>query len=466
MSRPLSALAARAAFAFVLASAGSAWAQQTSLGFVPPEGWTPGLPGTPGFEELPETVKARLSKEHPAFFAFRSDNRDFLANMNVMVFPGSPPSLEAVAELLLSSGQGFTVVEKKLLIAKGVEVGRIQASLRMSGVLIHEVIYVVPGATECANIIFAIDEEMTGSQLSAFDAAAFATKGLHEPRRSYETASFQGIVKSVVGFAVLFAIGGAVGAFKKARTRTGQESWAPLMIPVVVPLGLAAIVGGGYLLLPKSQGPTSTSSPAEAPVVRSPEPVAARTSPVPGTATPPSPPPAAPTPPPPAPAPLALPASAPPVSEGPTWQQFSDLGWVVSLPCNKVELLKERLDVTTRKRQTLRLECEAIQVVLEKPARTYWAASIRLMPNMGTQDEVFSMMQAALAGRWKAERAEPKPVGASATVRAASSDIAGGKGRLHVRLSWGGTFKAVVAVVDATGEIPDEAQRVLDAFPK
>ena len=117
----------------------------------------------------------------------------------------------------------------------------------------------------------------------------------------------------------------------------------------------------------------------------------------------------------------------------------------------------ERFHVTTRKRQTLRLECSSIELALENPARTYWAARIELTPNMGAPDEVFSMIQAELAERWKAERAEPKPQGG---VLAASSAIAGKKGRLHVRLSRIGSKMRVVAAV-LPGDETEESKRVL-----
>src|SRR5581483_12519270 len=96
----------------------------------------------------------------------------------------------------------------------------------------------------------------------------------------------------------------------------------------------------------------------------------------------------------------------------------------------------------------LRLECTSIEVTLKEPARAYWAATLDLVPDMGTADEVFAMIQASVADRWKAEHAEPKPLG---NVRAATSALGGGEGRLHVRLLRTGSKVRVVAAAVAGG---------------
>jgi len=238
------------------------------------------------------------------------------------------------------------------------------------------------------------------------------------------------------------------------RAPGSASTWAPARgrpspAPVAVIAGIAVVGFGGlavaaWFALARSPAPAAPAPPVvpEAPAPTSTEPpVPPAPSPAPTTEAPP---PRAEPSPPVAQRPLPLPAP-PSAAEESKWHKFRDLGFGVSLPCERVDPSRERFHVTTRKRQTLRLDCTAIEVVLQDPARTYWAATLVLTPDMGTTDEIFSMVQAALAERWKAQRADPKALATKETVSVASSDVAGGKGRLHVGLSRSASRLYVVA---------------------
>src|SRR5579883_302941 len=438
---------------------------QSTFTFVAPEDWTDGTPGSPGFDALPVEARTSLSAAHPAFFAYapKTSRNNFMSNMNVKVVPGAPiPADDLAAELKRG---GFAVTEKRSIEARGTWIARLRTHrLNSSSVRVHSVTYIVPGETEHAVIVFSVDEDVSEEQLATFDAVVGKTKGIHDPQPFYKKAAYQSFASSVLSFAVIFAvIGGLKFRGRGAAKPTPQALAASVGGPLVGGTVIVAVVSVGWWSTTRITMPPSAPPPAVVPVTAPASP--------PGTPTPPSPPvdPSAPPPPPPPPVESPAPPPPPPPPSAPppirdAWQTFINLGFPVSLPTDKLDTFQERLDVTTRKRQTLHLDCDTILLELHDPARTYWAASIKLLPNMGSRDDVFAIVQAAIADRWKAEHAEPKPLSATSSIRVTSTDIAEGKGRLHLRLSMGGNLHAVVAVLADKEDPNAEAQRVLDSL--
>ncbi len=437
-------------------------AAQSAFAFTAPEGWTNGTPGTPGFDELPTDARTKISAAHHAFFAYapRSSRGNFMSNMRVWVRPGAPPSLDAIVHDIVSSDSSCTVTERASVDAGGIAIDRVRASgLSSDGTKIQHVVYVVPGEVEYASIGFTA-EELTNEEIAALDRAVLATKGIHEPQPFYKKTSYLGIVESVLAFAILYAV---IGGLKFRGRGAERPSRKVLMATVAAPLAVGAVIVAGVSFSFWSM----TRRPSSAIAVTMPAVPVTRPDAPPAPPPPPSPadPPAPATPPVETPAPPASPApAAPPPPVHDAWQTFINVGFPVSLPTDKLDTFQERLDVTTRKRQTLHLDCDTILLELQDPARTYWAASIKLLPNMGTRDEVFAMVQAAIADRWKAEHAEPKPLSPTSSIRVTSTDIAEGKGRLHLRLAMGGNLHAVVAVLPDKGDPNAEALRVLDSL--
>jgi hypothetical protein len=130
--------------------------------------------------------------------------------MGAFTVPGWPPSQESLAREAIADKR-FELVETKELDAPGgIKVTRIhfQAKIPNTTMVLHFAVYVVPGKTSTAGLLYSDLGDRFEASLPDFDRSALATKGMHQPLIS--PSQLGAIFKWKGTYVLLFIVLGAV----------------------------------------------------------------------------------------------------------------------------------------------------------------------------------------------------------------------------------------------------------------
>ena len=205
------------ALVLALALAPSA-ARASSFRFKVPAGWVDLSPGAPpeNFKPISPEMLAQVKGQHAAFFAADiAHGEKFLVNVNAIVDHGTSPVTEELlqqiggelSEGMRKQGAGFEgrMLEHRVIDIHGVICGRYVNELKIGGLPVRQVGYLLPGHDEHAIVTYSASPEQFPQYEKIFDAAAQETAGLAEPesggsqifKRAGRGALFGGIAGGV-----------------------------------------------------------------------------------------------------------------------------------------------------------------------------------------------------------------------------------------------------------------------------
>jgi len=207
MPRSLLALALVASLLFA-SRAGAA----SPFTFKIPPGWVDLSPGAPAanFERAPAGMAAEAKSGRYTMYAADLEHAGdgFVENVNAIAGDGTlaitPADVTRHAEGLVagipSKGGVAAVIEQSVATFGGVHVSRVVADIDVGNVQTRMLQYLIPGETSHVVLTYSAARDAFASYVPAFEAAAAATGGMHEPKTSFDW--WEMIQSGIIGGAV------------------------------------------------------------------------------------------------------------------------------------------------------------------------------------------------------------------------------------------------------------------------